>query len=753
MKRLKRYLAGMAGIKTKTVYLEESFSDMAARFAHEPGTVVLLSGGSLDCARYHILGIHPWLTFTGRTGETTVTIDGANHVLPQAPLDVLETILENCRLSHDDAAGPVSAGLFGYLAYDLKDDLEILPRTTIDDLGLPHLCLFAPSLIVVNDRINGSTEVHAPVRQGQDVGEVSAVIDAFLQTLKSPPQASGEFSGNGQSLKSNFTRTGYETSVQRIRDYIAAGDVYQVNLSQRFEMSFRGDSYRLFQTLYQMNPAPFFAYVNAGDHKIVSTSPERFMLRNGNRVETRPIKGTRPRGETPEIDREMKAALANSPKDDAELSMIVDLLRNDIGKVCAKGSVVVAQHKRLEAYQNVYHLVSVVEGTLDEGRDSVDLIRATFPGGSITGCPKIRSMEIIDELETRRRHVYTGSIGYVSFHDTMDLSIAIRTATIVDDRLVFSVGGGIVYDSDPEDEYEETLHKGQTLRAVFKRSEEKPATESVSGSWVWQDGCLIRQDQAALSVSDLGVQYGFGFFETIRVEKGSVCRLQAHLNRFNRTWAALFGVAPPDLTWKAIITQVIEKNGLGDAAAALKILATRGDESNARFNGALIVTARPYSHRLTALGRAGLKLATYPHRRLSPLADHKTLNYLYYHQAGVWAREQGADEAVVLNPDGSLSETNTASILVVSGKTVVRPRSPHVLPGVMQAVVSRRLHALGFSIEDRPIRPDDVLDTDMVLLTNALMGAVPALSLDNRPLEIDRDLTAALNDGLFNEME
>ena len=238
-------------------------------------------------------------------------------------------------------------------------------------------------------------------------------------------------------------------------------------------MGFAGDSYSLFKALYQLNPAPFFAYVNAGDHQIVSTSPERFLLRSGSRVETRPIKGTRPRGKTPEQDREMKAALARSPKDDAELSMIVDLLRNDIGKVCAGGSVAVTQHKRLEAYQNVYHLVSVVQGTLAEGKDSVDLIRATFPGGSITGCPKIRSMEIIDELESHRRHVYTGSIGYISFHDTMDLSIAIRTATVVGDRLVFSVGGGIVYDSDPEDEYEETLHKGQTLMSVFQGAGER----------------------------------------------------------------------------------------------------------------------------------------------------------------------------------------------------------------------------------------------------------------------------------------
>jgi para-aminobenzoate synthetase component 1 len=649
--------------------------------------------------------------------------------------------------------GPVAAGLFGYLAYDLKDGLEVLPRTTLDDLGLPQLCFFAPSLIVVHDKASGTTEVHAPVRQGQESKAVSAATEGFMHALRSPPVPPGAFSGSGQSLKSNFTRSDYTSSVKRIREYIAAGDVYQVNLSQRFEMGFGGDSYSLFKTLYQMNPAPFFAYVNAGDHQIVSTSPERFLLRDGSRIETRPIKGTRPRGETPEKDREMKSALARSPKDDAELSMIVDLMRNDIGKVCAGGSVVVAQHKRLEAYQNVYHLVSVVEGTLAEGKDSVDLIRATFPGGSITGCPKIRSMEIIDELESRRRHVYTGSIGYISFHDTMDLSIAIRTATILDDRLVFSVGGGIVYDSDPEDEYEETLHKGQTLMSVFTDAGEGPVTETDSGFWVWQDGRLIRQEQAAVPVSDLGLQYGFGFFETIRVEKGVACRLQAHLHRFNRTWATLFGHPPPDLTWEAIVAQVVEKNGLTGSSAALKILATRGDAGRTRNNGTLLVTARPCTHRLTALGAPGLKLATYPHRRLSPLADFKTLNYLYYLQAGAWAREQGADEALVLNPEGTISETNTANMLVVSGKTVTRPRSSHVLPGVMQAAVSRRLHAIGFSTQDRTILPDALWDADMVLLTNSLMGAVPAMSLDNRPLKYDKSLAAALNKGLFNEQE
>jgi para-aminobenzoate synthetase component 1 len=744
------HLGGVDGIRSRPVRLEEPFAEMAARVAHEPGTVVLLSGGNLDCARYHILGCRPWLTLSGGPEETTVVIEGERHLVSRAPLDVLETVLDRCRLNTGQYPGPVSAGLFGYLAYDLKDGLESLPRTTIDTFGLPHLYLVAPSVIVVQDKINGTTTVHAPVRRHREPGAAIAAIDALRFTLSAPPPP-GEFSRSGQPLKSNFTRSDFVRSVQRIREYIAAGDVYQVNLSQRFEMGFEGDGYRLFQTLYHMNPAPFFAYVNAGDHQIVSTSPERFLLRSAGRVETRPIKGTRPRGKTPEQDREMKAALTRSPKDDAELSMIVDLLRNDIGKVCAGGSVVVAEHKRLEAYQNVYHLVSVVEGTLADGKNSVDLIRATFPGGSITGCPKIRSMEIIDELETVRRHVYTGAIGYISFHDTMDLSIAIRTATIVDGRLVFSVGGGIVYDSDPEDEYDETLHKGQTLMSVFQDAGGPPGSEDASSPWVWLNGRIGRQDQAAVPVFDLGLQYGFGFFETIRVHRGVACRLPAHIDRFNRTWTALFQIPPPDLTWKDVIARVVEKNGLGDSTAAVKILVTRGDGSSLGFNGTLLVTARPYTHRLTALGADGLKLATYPHPRMTPLADHKTLNYLYYHQAASWAREQGADEAVILNPDGTFSETNTANILVVSGKMVTRPRSSHVLPGVMQDAVCRCFDALGFSIATHPIRPEDVLNADTVLLTNALMGAVPAVSLDDQSLNVDPSLIQSLNHLLLNE--
>jgi para-aminobenzoate synthetase component 1 len=240
-------------------------------------------------------------------------------------------------------------------------------------------------------------------------------------------------------------------------------------MSQRFHFPLEGDPYVLWEGLFGMNPAPFYAYLHAGDHRILSTSMERFLVRRGEEIETRPIKGTRPRGETPRADERMRRELAESPKDDAELSMIVDLLRNDLGRVCRARSIHVAEHKRLEAYENVYHLVSIVRGLLRPGVGTGELLRATFPGGSITGCPKIRAMEIIDELEPNVRHVYTGSIGYVGFHDNLDLNVAIRTAVHAGGTCYYSVGGGVVYDSDEEAEYQETLHKGRTLLRLVER--------------------------------------------------------------------------------------------------------------------------------------------------------------------------------------------------------------------------------------------------------------------------------------------
>ena len=738
LQEIKQTFGPVTGVHTEQISLKESFPEMAARFAHLPGTVLLMSGGDLDCARHHILGTDPWLIFQGRGRRMRIQAGSETLSFDADPFDTLRAILNAFHLNTPDLPQPLSAGLMGYLSYDLKDALEELPRTSVDDLGLPHIWFAAPSVFVVHDKQKNTTRLCIPRRDGIEADQIAA---EFRDRLSEPPPEAASFSGNAAGFSSNFTRPVYMAAIDRIREYIASGHVYQVNMSQRFGMDFTGDPFALFRALYDMNPAPFFAYINAGDHQVVSTSPERFISQTGQAIETRPIKGTRPRGKTPQEDKALARELQTSKKDNAELSMIVDLMRNDIGKVCEAGSVRVAEHKRLEAYQNVWHLVSVVEGTLDRDKDAVDLIKATFPGGSITGCPKIRSMEIIDELEPNRRHIYTGSIGYISFHDTTDLSIAIRTATVCNGKIVFSVGGGIVYDSDPADEYDETLHKGQTLMSVFQGTEKQAEIRP----YAWINGSLSPLNQALIPAAHPGFQFGYGFFETIRTDQGIPRYLPEHLDRFEKTWQQLFPGEPPDLTWAEIISQVIEKNGLDGQVAAVKIIAARGDRALPPYTHSLLVMARPYTHRLAGKAVPGIRLGTWPHPRQTPLADHKTLNYLAYLRAGEWAAANGYDEALILNPDQSISEGNTTNLLLVRGKTVIRPSSPHVLPGVMEKAVCDHLTSQGYHMERQALTKADLFDGGEVLLTNSLMGVVPVISLDGQELPPPSDLWQQLN--------
>ncbi len=735
-------VGSLTGVRCEPSDVKRPFLDLAACAAHLPGTVALVSGGDLDCARYHILGVFPWLTLTAKGRHIHLQVQEQAFEFEGHPLDALRSIIDRLRLPDGSWPQPIAAGMMGYFAYDLKDSLERLPRTSVDELGLPDMRFYVPGVLVVHDKRSLKTRVLIPMRKGADDHE--RLLADFQALVDQPKPEDRPLEAEVRRMRSNFSPEGYEAAVGRIIDYIAAGDVYQVNLSQRFQVPFRGHGFSLFQQLYRKNPAPFFAFVHAGDHQIVSTSPERFLMRAQDRVESRPIKGTRPRGATSEQDRAMREELAASAKDDAELSMIVDLLRNDIGKVCAPGSVRVSQHKRMEAYQNVYHLVSIVEGTLDADKDSVDLVRACFPGGSITGCPKVRAMEIIDELESCRRHIYCGSIGYLSFHDTMDLSIAIRTATLVGDTLRFSVGGGVVYDSKPRDEFEETLHKGQTLMAACIDS-----LAAESELKIWRNGQVLAESEAAVPVSDLGLQYGFGFFETVRLDGGEAPLLKAHVERFERTWRTLMPDNPPDVTWREVIEQVLEANHLQNECAAVKILATRGSRHAPPWDHMLLVSARPYVHRLRAMSIDGLRIGTYPHPRQSPLAVHKTLNYLYYLQAGYWARQNGFHEALILNPDGTVSETNTANLLLVSGREVIQPLSSASLPGVMAGAVCRQLAVWGYAVNRRPVEPGMLACADQVLATNALMGAVPVRQLDQVTLPRGDDLWQRINDAVI----
>ncbi|MBN1601031.1 MAG: aminodeoxychorismate synthase component I [Chitinispirillaceae bacterium] len=721
-----------------------SFPDIAALFAHNTGTVALASGTSADCARYNILGVNPWLSL--RTTLTHAVVECGNRTISVEtdPLQIVQFIIDRYRLSNGEYPLPFCGGLMGYLSYDLKDCIEELPRTSIDDLHLPHLYMVAPSIILVEDLL----EKKKTISVSSVGGDALQRKECFLEIINTAvPEKNREPSVNQSSMSSSFEKEEYMRAIEEIHDYIVRGHVYQVNMSQRFETSFHGDSFDLFISLFKSNPAPFFAYINAGDHHIVSTSPERFIELRGKNVETRPIKGTRPRGKTPQDDLKNRNDLTTSCKDDAELSMIVDLLRNDIGKVCRAGSVKVREHKRVEGYKNVFHNVSIIDGILDYNKNAIDLIRATFPGGSITGCPKIRSMEIIDELEPVRRHIYTGSIGYIGFHDSMDLSIAIRTAIIKDSKLVFSVGGGIVYDSNPADEYLETLVKGESLINAICGTHIK---DSSTLSYAWYNGKYKPSDEITISVGNEGFLYGYGIFETIRVTKGTPCRLQQHLNRFSKSWEYCFNTPYPDITWESIITYLIERNGLSFDVAVVKILAAAGTPDKPE-SMTLLVTAKRYVHRLNTAGRDGLFLATCPDKRHISLASHKTMNYMFCKVANNRAKQQGADEALIINTDGSVCESATANILCIIGGSWYRPKSDYVLPGTMESAVCELLASRGIKVQTCLLSVDELKEADQVFLTNALMGIVPVLRIDSVTLnnpgtELCREINSVLLD-------
>lgn len=344
------------------------------------------------------------------------------------PFEVLRGLLAEHTRYREGAA-------VGYLGYGLKRHIERLPDTVTDDVALPecHIAFY----------------------------ERLRAIEPGPLAPKAPPALGREF----PEMRSTFSRDEYKATVRRALEYIRAGDIYQVNLSQRFEAASPQDPFDVYLRLRALSPAPFAAFLRLPECAVLSSSPERFLRYTpaDRRIETRPIKGTRPRGATPDEDERLRRELLASEKDQAENVMIVDLERNDLGRVAEIGSVRVTGLFEAEAYATVHHLVSTVEARLANCRDAIDLLQATFPGGSITGAPKIRSMEIIDELEPVARGVYTGSIGYIRPDGEMDMNIAIRTMVIKDGRAHFSVGGGIVADSEPAAEYQETLDKGAAM--------------------------------------------------------------------------------------------------------------------------------------------------------------------------------------------------------------------------------------------------------------------------------------------------
>ena len=441
---------------------------IALRFAHRPHFLFLDSAGGLpELSRYSYIAADPvrWLQFHG--------------VGPKNPFESLREELSQWKASPMPGLPPFQGGAAGLFGYDLCHWIERLPRPLFDEFQVPDMAIGIYDWVIAWDHLEhrawivstGFPETNERDRRTAARRRIDWILgdEVTRVRLGDVPNAAARVSplfplAGHEQVFSNFNRAGFETAIRRAIDYIHAGDCFQVNLAQRLVARQTEPTLDLYGRLRRMNPAPFAAYFDLGEFQIASASPERFVkLSISGEIEARPIKGTRPRGQTPAEDDQNRTELLASAKDRSENVMIVDLLRNDLGRVSEYGSVSVPALCRVESYPNVHHLVSQVRGQLRQDLSAIDLLKAAFPGGSVTGAPKVRAMEIIAELEPHARGPYCGSMGWIGFDGAMDTNILIRTFTAGRGWLQFPVGGGIVADSTPEAEYEETLHKASGL--------------------------------------------------------------------------------------------------------------------------------------------------------------------------------------------------------------------------------------------------------------------------------------------------
>ena len=436
-----------------------------------------VTGGEVR-GRYSIVGMNPDLIWDCRGTTSRVNrnarFDDADFVaMDQDPLTALRALLAESRIDLPDGLPAASAGLFGYLGYDMIRLIEHLPDVNPDPLGLPDAMMLRPSVVAVLDGVKGDVILVAPayVNTGLTARAAYAqaaerVMDAQRALERPMPSAARNLSDPAPVAApvSNFAHAAYLAAVEKAKDYIKAGDIFQVVPSQRWTQEFREPTFALYRSLRRTNPSPFMFFFNFGGFQVIGASPEILVRVFGSEVTIRPIAGTRPRGATPEEDNANEADLMADQKELAEHLMLLDLGRNDTGKVSKIGTVRPTEQFIVERYSHVMHIVSNVVGELADDQDALSAFFAGMPAGTVSGAPKVRAMEIIDELEPEKRGVYGGGCGYFSANGDMDMCIALRTAVLQDEKLYIQAGGGVVYDSDPEAEYQETVHKSNAIR-------------------------------------------------------------------------------------------------------------------------------------------------------------------------------------------------------------------------------------------------------------------------------------------------
>jgi anthranilate synthase component 1 len=481
-----RYARGQAQVVWTTLVadLETPVSAFLKLGEGKPNSFLLESveGGDTR-GRHSIIGLDPdliWRTHNGRAEINRAPRHKPDDfaACPQPPLEALRALIADSRIDLPEGLPPMAAGLFGYLGYDMVRQMEHLPASKPDPIGIPDAVMVRPTLIVVFDAVKDTITVITPVRPQPGVDAKTAFaratehLSAVIDSLDRPLDKSVSDLDAGAidvASTSNTTPAQYSDMVLKAKDYIAAGDIFQVVLSQRFEAPFALSPFSLYRALRRTNPSPYLYFLNFGGFAVAGSSPEILVKVSGRTVTVRPIAGTRPRGATPHEDKALEDELLADPKERAEHLMLLDLGRNDVGRVARIGTVNVTDQFFVERYSHVMHIVSNVEGELSDKHDALDALAGGFPAGTVSGAPKVRAMQIIDELEREKRGLYAGAVGYFSAAGEMDTCIVLRTALVKDGKMYVQAGAGIVADSNPASEQQECINKA---KALFRAAEE-----------------------------------------------------------------------------------------------------------------------------------------------------------------------------------------------------------------------------------------------------------------------------------------
>lgn len=430
--------------------------------------------GGEQRGRYSFFGFNPDLIWRGLGDESEVSRDGGQSFKPltDKPLDALRGLQAESHFDLPEGIPPMAAGLFGYLGYDMIRQVEDIPRENPDPIGTPDAIMVRPRIVCIFDQIAQEIIIASVVYPKQTADEAYVRINTVVQDLTHPISARGFEPKSTPIIKPTLGTTAerFSTRVKAAKEYILAGDIFQVVLGQRLSAPLPASPFSLYRSLRRMNPSPFLYFLDFEDHQIIGSSPEILVRLRDGVVTVRPIAGTRPRGKTITEDKALEVELLADPKECAEHLMLLDLGRNDVGRVAKPGTVRVTERFTIERYSHVMHIVSNVEGDIQDDMDAISALFAGFPAGTVSGAPKVRAMEIIDELEEEKRGIYAGAVGYISSNGDMDTAIALRTGIVKDNILHVRAGAGIVMDSVPQLEFEETLHKAAALFRAAEQS-------------------------------------------------------------------------------------------------------------------------------------------------------------------------------------------------------------------------------------------------------------------------------------------